>query len=218
MKHLILLLIFLPLFLDAQYIIRFAGNDTCGYSGDGGPAINAMLSSPEGIYTDKAGNMYFAEWGTGHIRKVNPAGIISTIAGNASGIHSGDGGPATAAGLNQPVSVAVDKFGNVYIAEKFSYIRKVDSTGIITTYAGNGMFSYGGDGGQATAASFGMLSGLAVDTSGNVYIAEPMDNRIRIINSAGVITTFAGDGSLWYGGDGGPARFAQLASVMSRMN
>jgi sugar lactone lactonase YvrE len=195
-------------------ITAFAGTGVAGYSGDGGQATAAKLYKPTGVALDRDGNVYIPEFGNNCVRKVTPAGIISTVVGNTVAGYSGDGGPATAAELNQPWHVIVDRIGNIYIADGFvnEVIRKVDTFGIITTFAGNGVAGYAGDGGPATSAELIDPSGLAVDTFGNVYIADVDNQRIRMVNAAGIITTVAGNGTPGYAGDGGLATNAEIAS------
>ncbi|MEP6714464.1 MAG: hypothetical protein ABJC09_02755 [Terriglobia bacterium] len=191
---------------------RFAGTCRAGFSGDGGPASNAQLYSPQGVAVDGGGNLYIADVFNGRIRKVTPAGIITTVAGNGNSIYSGDGGPATSAGL-YPSAVAVDGGGNLYIAEWINNrIRKVTPAGIITTIAGNGTQGYSGDGNQAASAQLNNPWGVAVDSGGNVYIADKGNNRIRKVAAGGVITTVAGNGSQGYLGDGGPSTSSQLSA------
>ncbi len=152
------------------------------YSGDGGLATSAGLNAPDGVAVDTAGNIYIADWFNNRIRKVTAStGIITTIAGNGAAGYSGDGGQATSAQLYYPQGVAVDADGNVYIADMGnSRIRKIAaSTGIITTIAGNGTAGYFGDGGSATSAALSGPTGVAVDATGNVYIADAGNNRIR---------------------------------------
>ena len=141
---------------------------------------------------------------------MNSAGIITTFAGNGISGYSGDGGAATSAQLYNPGGVSADINGNVYIAEQINHrIRKVNSAGIITTFAGGGGSGIG-DGGAATSAQLNQPWGLSADTNGNVYIADSHNNRIRKVNSAGTITTFAGTGTAGSSGDGGAAMLAQL--------
>ena len=195
-------------------ITTIAGNGTAGYSGDGGPAIDAELSVPQGVTLDGAGNVYFADEGNSRIREIITAtGTIETIAGSSTRGFSGDGGPATSAELKSPIGVAVDSAGNVYIADTYNNrIREVvASTGIIETIAGDGTPSYYGDGGSATTAELDYPSGLAVDSAGNVYIADNHNNRIReVVASTGVIETIAGNGTAGFSGDGGPADNAEF--------
>jgi hypothetical protein len=192
----------------AGIITTVAGNGNYGYSGDGGPAIQAMISV-SGIAVDTAGNLYIA--GSSRVRKVTPAGIITTIAGNGSQGYTGDGGPATQASFFGPYKVAVDQAGNLYVLD-FSSVRKVTSAGIITTVAGSELSGYGGDGGPATSAKLDNASGIALDTAGNIYIGDTFNGRIRRVSPAGLITTIAGNGVYGRGGDGGPATSASLAS------
>ncbi len=182
---------------------------------DGDAATAASINNPGSVAVDTAGNVYIADSDHNRIRKVSAStGIITTIAGNGSLGYSGDGGAATAAGLYYPYGVAVDAAGNLYIADTGdNRIRKVSaSTGIITTVAGNGSAGYSGDGAAATAAELDKPFGVAVDAAGNLYIADTCDNRIREVSaSTGIITTVAGNGSPYYGGDGGAATAAGLA-------
>ena len=200
----------------AGVLTRVAGSSTVlGYSGDGGLATSARLNSPTGVALDGAGNVYIADTGNFAIRKVEAAtGIITTVAGNGSSGYSGDGGPATSAQLQEPRGVAVDGSGNLYIADnQGNAIRKVVAeTGIITTVAGNGTPGYSGNGGPATSAQFNQPGGVAVDGSGNLYIADYRNSAIRKVAAAtGRITTIAGNGAPGYSGDGGLATSARLA-------
>jgi len=198
-------------------ITTVAGNGSQGFSGDGGPAINAQLSGPSGVAVDSAGNLFMTDFYNFRIRKVSSSGIITTVAGNGSaypgagqpGDFSGDGGPAINAPLNRPKGIAVDSAGNLLIADTYkSRIRKVSSDGIITTVAGNGTFGFSGDGGPAIDAQLGQPSGMAVDSAGNLFIVD--SPRIRKVSSDGIITTVAGNGTFGFSGDGGPAINAQL--------
>jgi uncharacterized protein (TIGR03437 family) len=211
-----------------------AGNTSqpgsCSYSGDGGPALGAGLCYPFDAVTDALGNLYIADTLNNVIRKVDTNGIITTVAGNGvgagelpgsytgpgsgTGAYSGDGGPATKASLNYPVSVAVDAAGDLYIADQSNnVVRKVSATGIISTVAGHygeSGLGYSGDGGQAANASMELPAGIALDLSGNLYIADSNDNAIREVLTTGIIWTIAGDGQSGYVGDGGPATAAKL--------
>lgn len=247
-------------------ITTVAGTGVNGHSGDGGPATNAKIGMPESVCTDTLGNIYFAEYSTGYIRKVDAAGIISTIggggmsmaenvpatsamiaaqdlvvdymgnvyftesgsfakvrkinlagnistlAGNGTLGHSGDGGPATAAQLGAPLGITIDNVGNIYITDG-GYIRKINTAGIISAVAGNGGSGYTGDGGAATVATFNTPTGIVVDNSGNMFIGDRGNNVVRRITSSGVITTYAGNFAVGGGfsGDGGPATAASLA-------
>ena len=172
--------------------------------GDNGPATSAQLNAPQGIAVDSAGNLFLADSGNQRIRKVS-SGVITTVAGGGSSL--GDNGPATSAQLNAPQGVAVDSDGNLYIADSLNYrVRKV-SNGVITTVAGNGTPGFSGDNGPATSAQLAGPSGVAVDSAGNLYIAD--NNRIRKV-SGGVIATVAGNGTPGFSGDNGPATAAQF--------
>jgi uncharacterized protein (TIGR03437 family) len=191
-------------------ISTVAGNGIAGYSGDGGLAVNASLSSLTGLALDFAGNLYIADAGNRRVRKVTPGGIISTVAGTGVQGFSGDGGPATNAQLNAPASVTFSG-GNLYIADSSNQrIRKVSSDGTITTIAGNGSKGFSGDGGPGASASLASPLGMAMDGLGNLYVADGDNNRIRRISPGGVITTVAGDGTGRFAGDQGPAASASL--------
>jgi len=237
-------------------ITTVAGTTTAGFSGDGKAATAAQLNDPIGVAVDSSGNLYIADAGNNVIRKVTTSGTISTIAGNNTAGYSGDTGDATKAQLNDPVAVAVDSSGNVYIADaNNSAIRMVTGTtittivgsyatpftqlnhpdglalapggviyiadtgnkriakfasGALTSFAGNGSSAFSGDNGPALKASLNDPVGVAVDSAGNVYIADTFHNRIRKVSTNGIITSIAGTGSAFYGGDGSPASGAGL--------
>lgn len=195
-------------------ITTLAGNGVYGYSGDGGPATSASLRETYDIAVDSSGNFYLADEGNHRVRKVDPSGVITTVAGNGVYGYSGDGGPATGASLASDLGVAVDDSGNIYIADRQytgeSRVRKVDTSGTITTVAGNGTASYSGDGGPATSAGLSYISDVALDNSGSLFIADSGNNRIRRVDTLGVISTFAGNGAYDFSGDGGPATSASL--------
>jgi uncharacterized repeat protein (TIGR01451 family) len=201
---------------ETKTITTVAGNGTAGYSGDGGPATSAELDDPAGVAVDGAGNLYIADTANNRIREVDAeTKTITTVAGNGISGDSGDGGPATSAELFSPEAVAVDVAGNLYIADAGNnLVRKVDAgTGAITTVAGNGIGGYSGDGAPATTAELNSPSGVTVDLSGNFFIADSGNNRIRqVAASDGSITTIAGNGTGGFSGDGGPATSAELNS------
>ena len=221
MKHLssLFLCIFLVQFpanvwgQDGPWVIStFAGTGTRGFSGDGIPADQAQLNFPSDLDLDPDGNLYIADPGNHRIRRVGPDNLIITFAGVDTAGFSGDGGLAVEASLNFPERVAVDPKGNVYIADTGNQrIRRVGPDGVITTFAGSGARGFSGDGGPATKADMNLPTGLAVDTSGVVYIADSDNHRIRRVDLNGIITTFAGNGTQGFSGDGGQATQALLA-------
>ena len=238
--------------ISGGMIATVAGNGTFGFTGDGGPATNASLGGPMGLAADSSGNLYVLDYGgvrkvsggtittvasfnqsadfanfpnglaadsagnlyiaddfDNRIREVSVAGTLTTVAGNGTVGFSGDGGPATSAQLNFPSGVAVDSAGNLYIADQDNKrIRRVSAGGTITTVAGNGGFS--GDGGPATSASLDSPYSVALDSVGNLYIADSLNHRIRKVSAGGTITTVAGSGIPGFSGDGGPAASAAL--------
>ena len=195
----------------AGVITTVAGTGERGHGGDGRPATSAQLSFPSDVAVDAAGNLYIADYSNHRVRRVDPAGVISTVAGTGERSHGGDGGPATSAQLYFPSGVAVDAAGNLYIADYLNdRVRRVNPAGVISTVAGSGERGHGGDGGPATSAQLYFPSGVAVDAAGNLYIADYLNDRVRRVNPAGVISTVAGSGERGYGGDGGPAASAQL--------
>jgi len=181
---------------------------------DGGPATDALLNGPSSVKLDAAGNMYICDYDNNRIRKVDvKTGIITTIAGTGKHGFAGDGGPATDAALKGPTDVAIDSKGNIYIADSYNNrIRKIDaSTGIINTIVGTGRIGFGGDGGPALKAQINIPSSVAVDSAGNIYIADFGNNVIRKVDvKTGNISTIAGDGKEGKKGDGGPATDAEL--------
>jgi sugar lactone lactonase YvrE len=189
-------------------ITTVAGTGNPGYSGDGGLATNANLSIPTSASVDSIGNLLIADDGNSRIRKVDASGIITTVAGR----NLNDGDCATNATLNRPYGMVFDPAGNLYLADSLnSRIRKVDTNGIITTVAGNGIFASAGNGGAATNGSLKSPTGIALDAFGNMFIADYSDNRIRKVDTNGIISTLAGTGALGaYSGDGGPATNAVL--------
>ena len=196
---------------NAGIITTIAGAGAQGSSGDGGASINAQLNTPNGVSVDISGKVYIADIGNNKIRMVTSTGIITAFAGTGAQGSSGDGGAATSAQLNYPEGVSVDISGKVYIADTGNNkIRMVSNTGIITAFAGTGTEGANGDDGAATSAQLFYPNGVAVDISGNVYIVDNGNNKIRMVTSTGIITAFAGTGGDGSSGDGGAATSAQL--------
>jgi streptogramin lyase len=198
--------------IDPEGVVStVAGNGDGGYSGDGGPAAEASLKFPHGVATGRDGIIYVADTGNHRVRKVDPAGIITTVAGNGEGGHSGDGGPAAEASLHRPHGVVLGAAGNLYIADTDNHrIRKVDPAGIITTVAGDGESRYLGDGGPAARASLHRPCGVAMGADGSLFIADRYNHCLRKVDPAGVMSTLAGTGEAGYSGDGGAAVEARL--------
>ncbi|MBI3090904.1 MAG: hypothetical protein HYY96_09575 [Candidatus Tectomicrobia bacterium] len=193
-----------------------------GFDGDGGPATTAMLASPSGGAIAPDGSLYFADTGNNRIRRIDPGGIITTVAGSGvvgyeAGGFSGDGGPATSATLSIPASVAIATDGSLYVGDFFNHrVRKVDPGGIISTVAGSGPIGlnqghFSGDGGPATSAGLSLPTGVAIATDGSLYIADYFNSRVRKVDPGGIITTVAGSGERCLSGDGGPAASARVA-------
>jgi sugar lactone lactonase YvrE len=193
-------------------ITTIAGGNNKVFFGDGGAATNAGLFQPRGVAVDTGGDLFIADTGNERIRKVDPNGIITTVAGNGTASFSGDGGAATNATLNNPDLIEVDAGSNLFIADYYnSRVRKVDTSGIITTMAGNDTAQgYSGDGGAATNAGLVGPKGVVLDFVGNLFIADSSDNRIRRVDTSGIIATVAGNGTPGYSGDGGAATSAML--------
>ena len=212
MKRLFLILVLcLPLFVHAQIVETIVGNGTAGYIGDNGPADLAELSIPISVKFDHSGNLYIVDQGNNVIRKLNESGIITTVVGNGIAGYIGDGGPATDAEINSPNDIAFDEVGNLYIADWVNeVIRKVDIYGVITTFAGTGIYGYNGDGIPATSAQINEPLGLAFDTAGTLYFSDNINHRVRKINTAGLIYTVAGNGTAGFNGDGGAADSAEI--------
>ena len=198
-------------------ITTIAGNGTHGYTGDNGPARSASFSAPRGLTVDSFGNIFVADAPNNVIRKISASGTITTVAGSGTAGYGGDGGPATAALLDSPYAVAVDHYGNLYISDyKNNVVRVVDSNGDINAFAGTaGAFGYAGDNSAAITATLNFPAGLAVDTFGNVIIADAHNNVIRSVNKFGVIRTVVGNGAAGFGGDLGNALGAQLLTPFS---
>jgi len=194
-------------------ITTVAGNGTQGFLGDGGLAVAAPLFAPESVAVDGSGNLYIADSYNNRVRIVAATGIITTVAGNGAQGFSGDGGAATAAGVNEPGCVAADASGNIYIADTYNYrIRKISiATGVISTIAGTGTPGFSGDGEPASAARIAAPQGVVLDATGTLYIADSGNNRIRRVDArTGTISTYAGNGTQGFSGDGSPATGAGL--------
>lgn len=193
-------------------ITTVAGAGTAGrpgFSGDGGPATQALLSWPKDIVFDGAGNLYIADTGNSRIRKVDGNGMITTIAGDGIAGFSGDQGPASVAQLNLPSGIALDASGNIFVADTGNFrIRKITGDGTISTFAGTGVQGFSGDDGLAIFAQLSMPLGIKFDSAGNLYVAD--GTAVRMITPVGVIQTVAGTGIPGFSGDGGPATSAEL--------
>ncbi len=192
-------------------ITTIAGNGTAGFSGDGGKATEAMLKHPSGVAVDDKGNVYISDRSNERVRVVNKKGIISTYAGNGIDGYKGDSGPATKGQLSKPFGLALDKRGNLFIADrKSNRVRMVTPQGILHTVAGDGGFFFSGDNGPAYRASVAGPTGVAVDKDGTLYIADRNNNRIRAVDTQGMIRTVAGTGRQDYNGDSEVARDTNL--------
>jgi len=224
-RRAILLLIAVAAFAQAPsqgIIATIAGDGTAGYNGDDQPATRARLNFELGdadadqediiqLWVDASGNVLFPDRGNNRVRRIAPNGVITTVAGNGQHSFGGDGGPATAAALDWPAAVVGDAAGNLYIADQHNNrIRRVERTGGISTFAGSGLHSFSGNGGQARAAALDYPCGLALDAAGNLYIADQHNTQVRRVRTTGIIEAFAGTGVDSFSGDGGPAVRATL--------
>lgn len=200
-------------------ITTFAGTGKAGYSGDGGLATQAMLYFPQGIAFNSSGDLLIADYENNRLRMVTPDGNISTIAGNGTQASAGNGGPASAASLSNPLAVAADSNGNVFLVEAAGItVREISSNGIISVIAGNGQLGFGGDGGPALSASFDGADGLAADSSGNVYIADFKNNRIREVVTT-TPTAAANPAALTFlGNSGGPTTNPQSIVLTTNLS
>jgi uncharacterized protein (TIGR03437 family) len=204
-------------------ITTVAGTGRPGFSGDGGPATNAQLNDPQGVAADSAGNLFIADGGNDRVRKVSPDGRITTVAGTGKPGFSGDGGPAIGAQLAYPEGVAVDHSGNLFIADS-NRIRVVSPDGTIATVAGTGNPGYSGDGGPAGVAQMNLPMGMAVDSAGNIFVADSFNHAVRVLRPASfaafvtaVVDAASGQASpispgkivVIYGGGLGPAQLVQ---------
>ena len=196
--------------ISTGIISTIVGNGTGAFLGDGGSCATAEIWDPQDICFDKFGNLYIADAFNARVRKVNPSGIISTYAGNGISAYSGEGVPATIAGLALPTGLAVDDTGNLYIADvSGNRVRKVDTFGVMTTFAGNGNGSYTGDGIPAVSAQINPGK-LAIDSSGKLIIADQYNLRVYKVDGSGIIHNIAGDGMTGFSGDGGIATAAAI--------
>ncbi len=208
-------------------ITTVAGNGFPDFSGDGNSAVQAGLFTPSGMFADDAGNIYVADRGHDRVRWIHgQTGLITTIAGNGSFGFDEDGIPADNTGLAEPSDVFVIGSGSaagdllrhhpyggiIYISDRLNHrIRKVDTEGIISTVVGIGDAGFSGDDWLATSARLNSPEGIHIDSSGNLYIADTLNQRIRKVDTQGIITTVAGNGTEGFSGDGGPATRASLA-------
>jgi sugar lactone lactonase YvrE len=197
-----------------------AGTGTQGFSGDAGPALRAKLACPSGVALDTKGNLYVADHGNDRVRRIDANGVIHAYAGagpippvgSNEGSYGGDGGPPARARFKVPTSLAFDRAGNLYVADRDNgAVRLISKGGRITTLAGTGVRGYSGDGSAATKARLDQPQGFAFDRAGNLYVSDSANNRVRRIDTRGVITTVAGDGRHGYSGDSGAATRARLS-------
>jgi DNA-binding beta-propeller fold protein YncE len=201
---------------DQSWIITtVVGTGERGYAGDGGPAAQALLNGPFDVGFDIHGNLYFTDTFNHCIRRVDGhSKIIITVAGCGEAGYSGDGGPAVRARFNEPYGIAVDKAGNIYVADRHNHcVRRIDgASGNVTTFAGNGVSGFSGDDGPASRAAMVEPNGLALDPAqSRLYIADVADHRVRVVDFAsGMIRTFAGTGQPQHTGDGGLASAAGI--------
>lgn len=200
--------------IDANGIIQtVAGSKSPGYSGDGGPAMSARFWDPRGMVIGPDGSIYIADSGNFCVRKIDPTGTVTTIAGiPESDGYSGDGGPATMAQFYFPGALAMGADGSLYVADFYgSVVRRIDPAGTITTVAGRGNWGNSGDGGPATQATISMPIDLLFGPDGSLYILDNDYGTVRRVDTNGTISTVAGTGDYGYGGDGGSPRAATFA-------
>ncbi len=200
---------------DGWIITTAVGTGARGFAGDGGPATQAQLNGPFDVGFDPPGNLYFSDTFNHRIRRVDgKTGVIGTVAGTGAAGYAGDGGPALAASFNEPYGIAVDRAGNVYVADRHNHcVRRIDgAAGIVTTFAGTGTAGFAGDGGPAARAGLVEPNGLGLDPEERrLFIADVADHRVRVVDLAqGTIATFAGTGEAVHTGDGGPAGSAGI--------
>lgn len=206
--------------LSRRALTIVAGTGAPGFSGDGGPAVAAALNAPHALALDEAGRLLIADTFNHRVRRIDPNGIITTIAGTGIAAYAGDDGPASAAALNGPQDLAIDSSGQILIADTYNaVIRRIDAQGRITTFAGSEP-GLGGDGGPATRALINIPSALAIDAAGVVYISDAGNSRIRRVDLNNAIETIAGNGGgsglggAGFAGDGGPAKDSKAFSAM----
>ncbi len=208
------LTLLLSLAVDPGTISSPVGTGQPGFSGDGGPASEAMLNNPFDVAFDSAGNLYLSDTFNQRIRRVDAkTGLITTIAGSGRKGFAGDGGPALDAELNEPYGIVLDDQNNLYFADRLNRrVRRVDGkSGLISTVAGNGSTTDSGDGGPAQKAGIVEPNSVALDGKGNLYIADVAGCRIRVVDlKTGLISTFAGTGKRVHDGDGGAANQASI--------
>jgi sugar lactone lactonase YvrE len=198
--------------ISSGAVATIAGTGEKGFSGDGGPATEATMSSVGDIAVDDQGNVYFSDYDNHRVRKVDTAGIITTIAGTGKQGFSGDGGPAAEARLDHPSGIALDVKGRIYIADKGNHrVRRINRHGIITTVAGTGRRGYEGDGEPGKEAALGVPLRVLLDADGNLYITSVDCRCVRMVDPDGIISTIAGTGVAGFSGDDGPARRARLS-------
>jgi uncharacterized protein (TIGR03437 family) len=195
-------------------ITTVAGTGVAGYSGDGGAAVTAQLNGPQAVAVDASGNLLIADTQNRRIRMVSTTGTITTIAGTGTEGYSGDGGPATQAMFHQAMDIAFDSSGNIYFADSTGQrVRKISTSGTITTVAGTGVAGYSGDTAPATSAQLNFPVSIAFDSSNDLYIADANNFRIRMVNPVGTIVTVVGNGTEGFSGDGGAAASAEINYV-----
>ena len=195
---------------SAGTIETVAGTGDAGFSGDGGPALEAMLNYPYDVQAGRDGSLYIADYGNNRVRRIS-AGIIQTIAGDGDWGDPSSDGPAVALPLEGPKTVGVSPSGEVYLSDWSYRIRKITLNGTLTTVAGTGTYGFSGDGGPATAAAIAGTEAITVDQSGDLYISDRWNARLRLVTPDGVITTVAGNGRYGFSGDGALAVDAQIA-------
>ncbi len=197
--------------VGTEQISTYAGTGFSGFGADGGSATSTAMTTPIHTAMDASGNIYYSDYTNNRVRKISTSGIVTTVAGNGTPGYSGDGTPATTAAIHNPAGIAIDASGNLFITDYLGYeIRKVNTSGIISTVAGTGAAGYGADGIAATSSAINHCWGVTTDATGNVYFSDRYNHVIRKVNTAGIISTIAGTGTLGYSGDGGPATAAKL--------